>query len=138
MSDKRKVEDTILSQMRKATNENEAVLKNIESMYEAASMKQSQIDQLIVDIEHEIELESCSAPLMMAKYKQLKACFKLRRKYKDELEYFLSIRGSLNLGITTTAQKALTTVAGRMDKRKYSHRIREELRLEILKEAEEI
>lgn len=128
----------MLSQLRKATKDIEIILKEIEDIYSNASEKQSQIDQLIVDIEHEIELESCSAPFMMMKYKQLKACFKLRRKYKDELEYLLGIRATLNLGVTTTAQKALSTVVSRMDKRKYSHRIKEELRLEILKEAEEM
>lgn len=128
----------MLSQLRKATRDIEIILKEIEDIYLNASEKQSQIDQLIVDIEHEIELESCSAPLMMAKYKQLKACFKLRRKYKDELEYLLGIRGSLNLGLTTKAHQTLSTVESKMNKRKYSHRIKEELRLEILKEAEEM
>lgn len=128
----------MLSQLRKATKDIEVILKEIEDIYLNASEKQSQIDQLIVDIEHEIELESCSAPQMMSKYKQLKACFKLRRKYKDELEYLLGIRGSLNLGLTTKAHQTLSTVESKMNKRKYSHRIKEELRLEILKEAEEM
>ena len=121
-----------------STQEIKEILSRIEEVYKNANEKQSQIDQLINDIEHEIELQNFSAPQMMVKYKELKACFRLRRKYKNDLEYLLAYRPSLNIMLTDKSFKAIYTVKSKMDKKNYCHRIKEELRMEILKEAETI
>lgn len=108
-------------------------LDKIEEAYNSAVEKQSILDNLKNDIEHEIELEKLSGSEMMVKYKELQACLRLRRKYKDDLEYLLSIRVSLNLSHTKSASKKVSEIDDVMSNKKYKIRIQQEVREEVLK-----
>lgn len=113
-------------------------LDKIEEAYNSAVEKQSILDNLKNDIEHEIELEKLSGSEMMVKYKELQACLRLRRKYKDDLEYLLSIRVSLNLSHTKSASKKVSEIDDVMSNKKYKIRIQQEVREEVLKEVSSI
>lgn len=128
----------MLSKLKQATKDIEEILADVEEVYKSVTERQSQIDRLIIDLEHEIELENYPAHKMMLKYKELKACFRLRRKYKNELEYLMAIRPSLNLSVVSASNKALHAVVEKMERKRYYHRIKEELRIEILEEAKKI
>lgn len=112
-------------------------LGKIEHEFDRATRKQSMLENLRNDIEHEIELNKLSGSEMMKKYKELQACLKLRRKYKDELEYLLIIRSELNLDRTKVAKESVLKVDKKLSDRKYKHRIKQEVRDELLKELEE-
>jgi len=111
-------------------------LENIEKMYAEATEKQSILDNLRNDIEHEIELNKLSGSEMMIKYKELQACLRLRRKYKDGLEYLLSIRIGLNLTQVKNAKENISKVDNKLINRDYSNRVKQEVREELLKEME--
>ena len=113
-------------------------LKKIEDAFNSATKKQSMLDNLRNDIEHEIELDKLSAVEMTKKYKELQACLRLRRKYKDELEYLLAIRDSVNLTLTKNAKERVEKVDKKLSNRTYNIRIKQEVRDELLKELEMI
>lgn len=113
-------------------------IDSFEKFYKDATEKQSLLDNLKNDIEHEIELDKLSGSEMMKKYKELQACLKLRRKYKNDIEYLNSIRGQFNLSILKGATKSFNETNKKMESKTYRQRIEGELREEILKEISEI
>ena len=108
----------------------------IDEQFKMCSEKQSQLDLLLIDIYHEIELEKLSAPEMMKKYKELKACLTIRRRYKNMLEYINIVRGSIKTGNFDGAIKGIESLDKREGNKKYHHRIKAELREEILSEMD--
>lgn len=106
----------------------------VEEQYKLCTEKQSQLDMLLVDIYHEIELDKLSAPEMMSKYKELKAVLKLRRKYKDAVEHILVARQYFNPKNASTTLKGLDTIEKKDSHRTYSQRIKKEVREELISE----
>lgn len=112
----------------------QSAIDTIEEQYKLCTEKQSQLDMLLVDIYHEIELDKLSAPEMMSKYKELKAVLKLRRKYKDAVEHILIARQYFNPKNVHTTLKGIDTMEKKDSRRTYSHRIKKEVRAELISE----
>lgn len=116
----------------------EKILEEIESTYEEAKEKSSILDQIRNDILHEIELDNLDAIAMTRKFKELKATLKLRRKYKDNVNYLIKFRQNLNLKMSKKTIASIKGLEKQLDKRKYSNRIESSIRKEILNEVENI
>lgn len=103
--------------------------------HEMAREKVSQLDLIVVDIHHEVELEKMSGPAMMTKFKELQACLKLRRKYKNRVSRFQTIQALLDPDPYAEAIHALRKKEECEGRRTYTHRIRQDVRKEILEEV---
>lgn len=110
----------------------------INQQYKENSTKLSQIDLLISDLYHEIEFDKLTAPQMMIKFKELKACLKIRRTYKNEHEYLQSVVSSLNNSKIEVAISNSNRVEKKESEKIYKKRIKDEVRNEILKYADEL
>lgn len=96
--------------------------------------RQKQVESLIIDIEHELELDNMRRGVMGVKMKELRMALKLRRKYKDEgIQLYKAITSIEKDGMTKAIQE-VTHYQQKMETRCYTNRIGEELRAELLGE----
>jgi len=114
----------------------ELIIQELETNYNYCNEKQSQLDKIIVDIEHEIEFDSVDGSTMLLRYKEFKSALRLRRMYKDKVAEYLSIRANINPNIIISANRQLDKIIIDRDSRGYRHRIKKELRKEILNNME--
>lgn len=114
------------------------ILDEIEDNYNKAKSKSSVIDKIIVDIEHEIEFDKPSGAQMVKKYKELQTAFRLRREYKDNVDYFIKFRSGLNIKHISISEKGLENQQKSNENRKYSKRVAIETRDEVLAEFEKM
>ena len=113
----------------------DGAITEIEKLYNSSTEKHSTLDKYVVQLLHEIELNDFDAVGMAKQIKELKSVLKLRRKYKDQIDYFLGIRGFVNKSNFEKATKGLETVIKNKKDRKFKDRISEKLREEIIDEA---
>lgn len=114
------------------------ILQDIEDEYKRAYAKVGVVDKIIVDIEHEIELERFDAVGMVKKYKELQTAFRLRRKYKDDTEFLRNFRHTINVKELNKSAKSINSTYNSQSNRKYGLRVRVETRAEVLAEFEEL
>ena len=111
-------------------------IHELEVMWKTLNAKQSSIDKMIVQLEHEIEIQNLDAVGMAKKYKELKGIFRLRRKYKNEIEVISTTRSLYSENnINTCISNFNKSKDGQATKR-FKDRITEEVRKELLKEIE--
>ena len=120
--------------IKKNLKEIQSLTKDIEKEYKNTKHKQSILDKLIVDLEHEIEFDKMDAIDMSKKIKEMRAVLKLRRKYKNNMEYFTEIRKSINPMQVGKSLVSWDNIRIKQENKKYTHRVNEEVRNEGLDE----
>lgn len=113
-------------------------LQKVEDEYILAKTRHSQIERIIVDIEHEIELDKPSGSDMVKKYKELQTAFRLRRIYKDDVDYLIKFRETSNLKQTKKTINGISSTEISKNNRNYRTRIEHEVRINLLSEFDKI
>ncbi len=116
----------------------ETIVNDIDLKYDEAREKHSYFDKLKLDIEHEMELDVLSASERACKYKEYHSCLKLRRKYKEGVEYFLKAKSCLNIAGIESAKIGIDQIEFTNSKKSYTHRVNKEMRQELLDEINRI
>jgi len=92
-------------------------VEEIEVLYTMSIEKHSIIDKMVVQLLHEIELENVDAVSMMKQIKELKGVLKLRRKYKDNVDYLVVVRSMLNKSVVKAYNQKITELEGKKEHR---------------------
>jgi hypothetical protein len=108
--------------------------KDVNAQFTELSEKNSQIDGIVNDILHAIELEKMDAIELMRNAKQLKSALKVRRTIKNDMDILRQIRDRFNSANFKEVDKSIDAIS----RKTYTQRVAYEIRQEVLNGVEEV
>jgi hypothetical protein len=116
----------------------EDALRIIETELSSCREKYYKIEDMILDIRHDMELKDFDAISNAKLFKEFKSILRLRRNYKDKIDYLNAFRCNLNLNVIDKCKLDLSLIHVKKENRKYHNRITDELKQELLNEYNNI